>query len=296
LKCWGTLSFESVPSKSLYSVFKGNVYFSAASFYSDLRLAGTNFEKNLIFRGALFNGFVFTNDMGLPDTLDFSQVQRVEKRIDFTQGKLQPGKRFCYINLTGSDVSKVRLNYDIFRLTFDLDASDGDKCSVYEGLLSNFEQDGFAQSYKILDIEYYKYKYERDEKWFINWLQKWWWNYGYNKEKIFPNSLILLVCFFLSNLLISLIKGPEFLMRDVYYVERLWEMVERIKEKTPGRLEYVRGYLPYLFIYTVMIFFVLNLNIKYLKYSSKIGLAWVMFTFIVGLACAAYIVNFVLDK
>jgi hypothetical protein len=292
------LTFESVynSGEPFISTFKKDVNFNQCTFNKILKLEGTIFGNKASFDGAIFKDIVFTKEMVLPDTLILSNIQFIEKSIHFSQGVLSKNKQFCYVNLVGSDINKFKIDYKKFRLYFPAETDDNQKCAVYEGLLKNFQTDGLTSSYKLLDIEYQKYKNKRDERYFVDWVQSWWWNYGYNKEKIFINSIFLLLLFFFINLIITLFKGAEYLMVDVYRVEGLWQEVENLKSSAISKFKYWIRFLPILLIYTSMIFFVLNLNIKYLRFSKKLGLIYVMSIFLTGLLCVAYIVNFILDK
>lgn len=288
--------------------FKNEVFFKDTKFNSSANFQSANFRKKAHFEGAVFStilDFRFANfnegasfgEATLPDTLYFDIVKNIGAELDFSMTRLAPNKKICYIYLIGSNIDKIRINYDQFKLFFRKLDADNDITSVYQKLLKKFKEDGCEDSYQKLDIEFQQYKYNKSNQWFRNWLQEWWWNYGYNKENIFINSLILLLFFFIVNMGIGIKWGYNFLAKEVYEVTNIVEEVERIETKYANKkIKLFFAWLPMVFTYTCMLFFILNLDIKHLKYKHKYALIYIVSVFMIGLACAAYIINFVLDK
>ena len=73
------------------------------------------------------------------------------------------------------------------------------KANVYEELLANQKTEGSTQSYEILDKEYREFQYTDSEsqypQWWghtLNWIDKNWWGYGYDKELVIRNVLLIL--------------------------------------------------------------------------------------------------------
>lgn len=289
--------------------FKNEAFFVLTKFDDTVSFWQTDFRKVAHFNSAIFSNIAFFSmvkfedgaDFGgaiLPDTLYFYDVTEIGKEIDLTSGILPPKNKVCYINLTGSNIEKIRINYDQFKLFFlPSKTTNNEITAVYEKLLKKFHDDGFADSYKKLDIEFQKYNYNKSGQWFRSWLQEWWWNYGYNKEKIFQNSFTLLLIFFIINVLIGVKWGYNFLIKEVYEVENIELEVERLEAKYASqKIKLFFSWLPMVFIYTCMLFFILNLNIKHIRYRHKYALTYLLSVFMIGLVCAAYIINFVLDK
>lgn len=277
--------FDSLASFFL-TIFQKKAHFNSAVFSDVVIFQFTQFTEGADFEGAT-----------LPDTLYFNKVSEIGNQIDFSSARLNSNKNICYINLTGSNIDKIRINYDQFKLFFLNSDTENEITSVYEKLLKKFHDDGFADSYQKLDIEFQKYKYNKAGQWFRSWLQEWWWNYGYNKEKIFQNSFTLLLIFFIINVLIGVKWGYNFLIKEVYEVENIELEVERLEAKYASqKIKLFFSWLPMVFIYTCMLFFILNLNIKHIRYRHKYALTYLLSVFMIGLVCAAYIINFVLDK
>ena len=277
--------------------FDSSVFFKKAIFQKKVYFVGATFSTNANFGLSEFLDGAHFENTNLPDTLYFNNVTTITKELDFTVANFDSTRRICFINLTGSDIDKIRINYDQFKLFFAETDTDNQISSVYQRLLKKFQTDGYLDSYQKLDIEFQKYKYTKSNQWFRNWLQEWWWNYGYNKEKIFPNTLFLLLFFFFINILIGLNWGYNFLIKEVYEVENIEQEVDRLEEKyASSKIKLFFSWLPMVFIYTCMLFFILNLNTKHLRYKHKYALVYLLSVFMIGLVCAAYIINFVLDK
>lgn len=288
--------------------FKNEAFFVKTIFFDVVSFDQTDFRKVVHFNDVAFSNVAYFNmvnftegvDFGgavLPDTLYFRYVSEIGKEMDLTSCVLNPEKKVCYLNLVGSNIDKIRINYDQFKLYFLQRDTENEITYVYQKLLKKFQDDGFTDSYQKLDVEFQKYRYNKAGQWFRSWLQEWWWNFGYNKEKIFQNSLILLLFFFILNVLIGIKYGYNFLIKEVYEVENIEQEVERLQAKYASRrIKLFFSWLPMVFIYTCMLFFILNLNIKHLRYRHKYALTYLLSVFMVGLICAAYIINFVLDK
>src|SRR6185369_2986450 len=73
-------------------------------------------------------------------------------------------------------------------------------------------------SAKELEIKYKKLKLDYKGLHFFSWLQEKWWNFGYNQEYIFKNTLFLFFLFFLLNLLFLRLLATE-----VYKLDKIIE-------------------------------------------------------------------------
>lgn len=272
MQCFNKISFD-------FTEFDSLVAFDHSVFNEEVSFTGSRFSKNAWFGSTTFYKGVDFSQVTLPDTLNLENV-KTEKEIDFTAAFLDSTKNICFVNLVRSDISKIRINYTDFRLFFYGDAKANEITSVYQKLLKKFKDDGFEDSYEKLDIEFQKYKYKISGQWFRSWLQEWWWNFGYNKEYIFKNSFCLLLLFFVINILIGAKFGYNFLIKEVYEVENIEEEVVRLQTKYANKkIKLFFSWLPMIFVYTCMLFFILNLNIKHLRYRHKYALAYILCVF-----------------
>jgi uncharacterized protein YjbI with pentapeptide repeats len=221
-----------------HAEFHSTADFSEAKFNSTADFTGTQFRSTAHFGGAEFkSGAVFKNTH-LPDTLDFSKV-KFKDEIDFTYAILDSVKKSknkeykCQINLLGSDLSKIKINYELFHLYFPKGTRNEDIISTYEKLRQRFKDLGFLESYKSLDIEYQDYKNRESGDWkdlLLNWFQKTWWNYGYNKERVIFWAVKFLCFFTLINIFLF-----EFLQSKVYSINFKFydkEEFNALKEKS----------------------------------------------------------------
>ncbi len=282
-----------------WSKFGGLADFIGAQFGSWADFRNVTFGSRADFKYATFRnevGFTFAT---LPDTLYFSDV-KTEGIIDFTtcENRIDSSssENVCVIFLDRTDISKIRLNYTDFKLAFDEDSiSKKGIANIYENLLKT--QTEFPEGYKKLDIEYKEYKYLQQglKGRIYNFLDRWWWNYSYDKEKVIYNTLILLVIFSIINWFIF-----EYLNLRVYKIDKVWTNYLESKEslKRDG-IYFARRFiniLPYSFYYTSLIFFGFKMNTDNINYRNHIGLFYLVFLYVVGIVDLLFIVNFVITS
>jgi hypothetical protein len=312
--------------------FDSNAEFLNAQFNSAADFKDVKFTLKALFTKVQFTNFIsfYNCSFGsevifrmtiLPDSMDFRYVKTEDKTgvIDFTSARLdslkQPKAKKSRIALVGTDINKIKINYELFELYFPSpDTLDEQKIAVYEKLLQNFKTDGFMESYENLDIEYQEFKKLHKRDHFLNWFHKLWWNYGYNKEYVIMWSLIIFAIFSLINLFLF-----KKLQSDVYSINfnffnesDLNEIKEEIHDLLPfwtKRLTQIKTYgyiLKYIssvfkiyllnpIIYTGILFFGIKVSFENFKKLSMWTL-FVLLIFITGLFCLAYIFNIIIVK
>ncbi len=178
---------------------------------------------------------------------------------------------------------------NLFELWFPENPSYDRQLAVYESLLKNFENDGFKESYEILDIQYRHFKYQHRNgiyKWIVDPYQSWWWNYGYSQWKVFLWTFCLWALFTLFNL-----RWYPKLSEEVYAVNFL----ERLTYPT----DWVRKVKNFIRVatYTGIVFFGLKMDIAKFKKGAIKRHPWLFIYLMViyasGLWCLGYIVNIV---
>lgn len=235
----------------------------------------------------LSKGVSFIN-CTLPDTLLFNNITHLKWVIDLTEFKKESEEKICLINLTKTNIDNIRIRYDNFKLLFDNDLPYEEKTYVYEKLLHRFQQNGFNQSYKNLDIEYQEFKYLhrpqskiiKSYSVIVNFIDKNWWNYGYNKEKIIVNTLLLMLLFMVINLFFF-----KELNENVYEIRNIY----KASNVANNRWKFM-----YTLYYTVLIFFGIKMNIDNLKFQKKGGVIYIFIQYSIGIVCLAYLANFIL--
>ncbi len=289
--------------------FKQQLNFLSAKFHENLCFSSTSFGTKVDFSGAEFYGNINTLNITLPDTLLFVNTNIIKYPIDLSHAKVRSKGSRCLINLYMADIGKIYLNYENFMLYFPDSikmhphSSDKnyfkinfeDKCQVYLLLLKQFEDRGLTDSYKYLDIEYKEMVYLHDGDRLLNFIQKHWWNYGYNKELILKNTLLIFLLFVLINYLVSIFKGYEYLHINVYEIPNLRESINAKEVELKSKFKFQFYLFVYVIIYTSLTFFTFNLNLKSIKYKSLFGMLFIVFKFVLGLICLSYLANFVLS-
>lgn len=281
--------------------FDSKADFSLVKFASSIHFIETKFSDSLTFKAAEFNGQVFFIGDTLPKYLDFSQVNIIANEIDFTKSVINPKYGTCNINLTDAAIEKFRFRYKRFKLWFPSNGSIGYelKSNVYEELLKKQKDEGFTQSYEILDKEYREFQYidsgaERGI-WghLLNWIDKNWWGYGYDKELIIRNIIIIFLAISLINTLIL-----RHLTFRVYLSQDIIELLDTQKEKR--WYSKASNYFLYSLFYTAIIFFSFKFDIEKLKVKENlkgwqsINLIYFFTIYLGGLVCLAYLANYII--
>jgi len=298
---------------SSYFHFKNAAYFSGAKFNSLADFRGTTFDSMVNFERARFNSEVnffeatfnsladfsevifnespsFYNTI-IPDTLLFQKVQLNNGSIlDLNTIVLKAGRQKCIIDLREFPIDKIKLRWDNFNLYYPLGKRSHqfnyqEIRGVYNDLLKRFSDLGYTASYEECDKEFreFQYKYDPGYKagigFLLNFIDNFWWGYGYDLWRIALNSLIILLIF-------TVINYFQFkqLNEDVYKITRVYDAYQN---KSGLKFTYV-------LIYTSLIFFGISLKIDNF-YFARLGSAiWLLFQFVVGLLCLAFIVNHIL--
>jgi len=140
------------------ATFDSTAYFAKVTFGATADFSWATFEETANFRGAHFKDNVSFFAATLPKQLDFRGVTEIAKEINFTWAEPPCVTCKCQIVLVDADISKIKLNMRLFELWFPDDPTYDKRCSVYEQVLKKLENDGFMESYEILDIEYRQFK------------------------------------------------------------------------------------------------------------------------------------------
>lgn len=265
--------------------------FSGATIKSKLSFIDDVFNEKLDFSKIKLseNSQITFENVGLPFHLDFSENPKIYNEIDLSTYTYKNNKGFTLINLYNTDISKIKLDYQKFRLDL-VDKSRNELTKdgpipIYEGLLKNFKEHGQLESYKLLDIEYQQYKDNSFHK-FKSKIEKWWWNFGYNRENVFKNSLIFLMFFMIVNFFFL-----NYLNKEVYSIDS----VPIIRNNRRFLISNLMSRFWYSLVYTSLIFFTLSLKLNKLKFGNLLVI-YVILIYLFGIISLAYMANFVLQK
>ena len=291
--------------------FTSKAYFVEAEFANHVDFGGAKFASEADFSHAQFAIEVDFSRAILPDSLFFKEVS-IEESIDFTYALLDSAKATdtdyrSNIALEGTDISKIRINSDLFQLWFPgLDKNnqrDAEKIiDIYQDVLKKLETDGLTRSYRDFDIEYKTLDNELEGRHFANFFNTYWWNYGYNREWVVWWSLAWLGLFTLVN---ALLFKP--LMNSVYTISQL-ELGETVfslnflkyPKWSQKLIRWLNNFLDVIkrlilsLYYTSFVFFGLRMNFEKLHKPETTGafilMGYLFLVYTIGLFCTGYLV------
>ena len=238
----------------------------------------------------------------LPYYLDLSGIQLKGDNLDLTNSTVNKKYGKCLINLVNADIEKIKLRYSMFELYFpDKDDLTSDmNTNIYERLLKTQKDNGFTSSYEKLDKDYAEFKYLKSGKYWsiigvpLNFLDKNWWGYGYDKMLIIRNTLFIFILFSIIN---CIFFGW---IINIYDVPNLKDLAEVVIAKNVI-LQRIKT-LPIAFFYTGLIFFGLKFSTENLKYKENLigwrffNLVYFFVIYLGGLVCLGYMANLILSK
>lgn len=293
-------------SNSLFSFssFSRRASFQRAEFDSVARFNNTVFEDGAEFLNATFDSLAdFANakvrgrldftGTALPLYFDFSGMQEIDGFVDLMRVETSMAVSECRINLLNSDISKFLLTYDDFRLYFPQNTAFSDKVKVYEDLLENFKTRELEDSYKKLDIEFNQFKYREKRENAANFVQKIWWNYGYDKNMIFVWILRILLFFTIINTffirrLLTAISELPFLTRKTVEKHHLHHPIIAYFLNFPGT-----------FLYTLILILSGSSGLSIIKDHTKIpNVVWMLYMIVlslIGLSLSLFIFNYIIN-
>lgn len=256
------------------SEFDSNVRFRAEAPMTIIKMLGCIFSHRVEFQG------------WVPDTI-------ILKGVTFsTSTKLSsfhPGGKKPVLIL--SDVSgPLIIDPDKFDFYIPEEWSYTEKTAVCKDLLDRFRKDNYeGDAYKDVDIQYQKIKLKHRGLGIFVWLQEQWWNFGYNREYIFKNTLLLFYAYFLINIFIF-----KNLIRNTYPIEKIQEEFNHSYDLRIIRRGLYRLWL--CLVYTFIIFFGLKLELSKLN-LKKVALAtYISIIYLTGLICNGFLLGYIFNK
>lgn len=274
------------------STFHQGVDFSYADFKHGLLFDEVNFNQWTSFSNASFEGMVQFKRSVFSGLLDFSYVTDIKESIDLTKIDRNLSGEKIRINLLGSDIEKFDLYYTDFELYFPEDTAHAKKLIVYKMLLANFKNRGYVSSYELLYPQYRAYMYRHDGEAMTNMIQKYWWNYGLNKEWVFHWIAYFIIFFTLINAFFfeSLISK----YCDLPFLEEAHSDVIVISNPLTRYIYY----LPRAFLLTFIMFFGgtvrMGLGIGVLKTNSLVANFYLLIIMITGFVCVFFSLKYLI--
>ena len=291
--------------------FLNNATFSGVDFLNDVDFRYAIFKRFADFSKSSFNGNVNFISAYLPDSLDFRNVTKISNEIDFTYCKIDSTKnKICRIALNESDIDKIKINMNLFKLYFPYPENTYERItSVYEKLLRKFKKDGLLESYKTLDLEYRAFLCDNSKSFTyktLDYFQKHWWNYGYNKEWIILSCIKIFIMLCMFNFLLykqlnNIYKINLFTKQSFEYFSFNFKKYEAGNRINRIWESFIRQFINSV-IYTFIIFFGFRLEIDKFEELAKIKLIqyifllYILAIYLLGLFYMAYIINIIIVK
>lgn len=272
-----------------------------AEMFDNSKNSTTTIDSLVIKSCTIGNEFYF-DDYPLPKYigLKWDHFQNPQSLLDFTRFHIDSTSGICRLTIHDmkEGIKYVKLNYENFRLDFDEATTPWERESTYKELLDEQQRDGFTAGHEKLDKEYRRFEYTRDGSRFgklQNWLDEWWWDYGYKKYRVITNSFKIFGVFVLLNILIY-----SWLIR-VYFPEKFRALDERLTDQVAGwrwgnRLFFYLLRIPGIIVYTAFVFWGLKLDIKEMELKRPVFYLILIIEYAVGLVCLAYIANYIITK
>ncbi|MBN8877677.1 MAG: hypothetical protein J0I32_09045 [Sphingobacteriales bacterium] len=287
-----------ISGKSMYFFSQELDSLSSISFSNDTiygRLDLSNLSNEVLV--SFSNSFIDTLDLSFVNSdsgidlryssLDFSKQKRSWANNPLLNFFLSPyinpyKEHITYLNLIGTNISMIDLDYTNFRVYFPKTSSANERSAVYQGLLTKYRNNGEMENYKKADVEYHN---EQGGVFnFVSWL---WWNYGYSKWLVFVWSL-----FFLSLFSIINYRKIDFILESykIRSVEN-WLRAKYNGDSYRGRYAFIAS-----FLYTGAIFFSVKLDFEKFEFSKLNYSFFILFQFLLGLVCTGFIVSIIVSK
>ena len=224
----------------------------------------------------------FGTYMSKIDTINISDVRLLNDAWISLQ---TIGNKF-ELSVYATDLKKIRTgDYRKFHLYVPRKRYTWDQVnSVYLGFLEKFTSEGRLSSYALLDKEYKAEKYLHNYPLagrLYNWVDRWWWDYGYNKILVFKNSLTIFMFFVVVNFVwfkvfTNAYQVPDF-RRALPYKRRLFRRIV------------------YALLFSGFIFFGFTLHHDKIKFDNPIAVCVILLQYGIGLVCVAFIANWIVS-
>ena len=313
--CFSQSTFLGMPNFT-ETFFGGEVDFRDVIFQNTLE-----YYQKPLFKKTVFNGVSSWERAVLSDTTDFStatfkQIPNFNKTqlpiylnlsslnlkdlnapirfdlavTDSLQKRWGEGQKCRVLLNTFSDINKIVLDASKFIIVFEDNMKYDDKIGVFEQVIKKCKEIGFGESTKGFDIELQKLQLRHGYPIignFLIWLNDYWWNFGYEKSKIFRNTGIA----FLLSFLIFFFQLSDY--SRVYFPSQMG-----MTNETASRLplfSWMRFRVS--LFYTALIFFTWKMEhgeVNYRNYPMKTLIIYTVFT--VGIIHLAYLAGAVISR
>jgi len=249
---------------------------------------GINVEREFSIHDSAIGKLDLSPVSSLPDTLTLMNL--IIKDGIYDNGYLVSKK--CVLFLERVDFEKIHVSFNKFDLCVSPSQNYELQLVLYQSILKRLRDDGLSEMYEVQDKRFQSLKLLYDHHWFLNWLSKAWWDYGYDKGRIFLWSLGLFTFFFICNIC-SLNQ-----LRLVYFPEKflIKEALRLQQKENSQKLKAFFIQIPGTFLYTTYIFWGLKLDLKKVEIKNWWAILLILVQYVLGVVCVAYLANYVISK
>ncbi|MEX6686420.1 hypothetical protein QTN47_02890 [Danxiaibacter flavus] len=267
-------------SKDAASIVK-SIFFNKCFINGSFNCKGSRIQ-NLYFVSCKFGPSASLADLRF-DTLILEDCGKLPSGIAFSP---IPNNKDCYLKIVRTDITASNFKYPAgLHLFFDDNEGTDDINNVYVSLLEKLKGEAKTESYKQVDIDYRNQLASRGgivEK-TLNFVNRTWWNYGYNKGRVIWISLILLLIFFFINL---------FTWQRLQLIYPVSSIIDKMEDAFENK-NYVR-HASLVFLYTSFIFFSFKIDFTKIRFGNLQTVAYFLLQYIAGLICLFFILNAIL--
>lgn len=244
-------------------------------------------------RNSTIDSLKLTN-CSLPQKIEFVNVDFVAGLypIDLTTINYKSPIFISLKNVTGADFI---FNPEKIQFIIEKDQPFDVKASTYKAILKRIDKSIYLEEYGYYDRQYQELKLLKDGHPIINFIEKYWWGYGYDGARVFQASTIL----FLIIILINLTCFSY--LRKVYCPEKINIFMHKVNlrysEKSAYRkMEYYLSHGLACVLYSSYIFWGLRLDIEKIHLKYWLFILLIVLEYILGIISLAYIAHYILVK
>lgn len=271
--------------------FLGNSTLEYTSFLGGLSFSGSSFYAEPIFRNLI-----------IKDSLNFSKVNfnfpNSKNLIDLRNFSLYSPEKKCKLIIDFFNTDRFIIPYNNFEMVFPEEFGYEQKTNFYESVISNCKELGMFESSQAWDIEFktleilYKYPTMGSTIVFVN---KYWWNFGYDKWLILVKWLPIFFLVFLSINIIFIKTLYENVYRDNELGEAFFDkkLKKYFKAEIPSFSDW-RFRITYCIFYTSSIYFGFKLKHSSINYRNFGGMMYVFLMYSFGSIQIAFALSYIL--
>jgi len=254
-------------------------------FASDVYFVNNKFNRNIDLSWFTFSGNINFQQCVLPDTINFIGSS-FKGAISFTPDA--NGKKVNLLVGENFPVQQLTCGFSAYNLVFDTTMSERGKEYILRQALESQKRVGTSLDLQEADIALKDYLSLHGD--FILSLQKFIWDYGYDKSLLLKRMLYSFLIFYILNL--SLFK---ILIGKVYTIPNLQLRFEELKKFNNRRSRLYK--IPLIvFLYSSIIFFGLKMDIDKFSFKHLVLSLYIFFFYLLGLVLLFYFVGIILIR